>query len=63
MAIPWPARSFEHSQDEMVISMELVEGLPKSKDKDVILMVVDRLTKYSYFITLSHPYIFRWPRF
>jgi hypothetical protein len=39
------------------ISMDSIEGLPKSGNKSVILVVVNRLTKYSHFIALSHPYI------
>lgn len=38
------------------ISMDFIKGLPKSKGKTVILVVVDRLTKYAYFLSLSHPY-------
>jgi len=36
--------------------MNFIEGVPKSNHYSVILFMVDRHTKYAYFILLSHPY-------
>ncbi|KAL0326250.1 UNVERIFIED_CONTAM: Transposon Ty3-G Gag-Pol polyprotein [Sesamum radiatum] len=38
------------------ISMDFIKGLPPSEGKDSILVIVDRLTKYSHFLPLKHPY-------
>jgi hypothetical protein len=45
-----PDMAFQH------LIIDFIEGLPKSEVKDTILIVVDKLTKYSHFIPLSHPF-------
>ena len=35
------------------ISMDFIEGLPLSKGKDKIFMVVDRLKKYAHFMGIK----------
>lgn len=38
------------------LTMDFIEGLPKSDGCSVILVAVDRFTKYAHFIPLKHPY-------
>ena len=38
------------------VSMDFIEGLPRSEGKDCIFVVVDRLSKFAYFMALTHPY-------
>jgi hypothetical protein len=36
------------------VSMDFITGLPKYGVMNVIVVVVDRLTKYAHFVSLSH---------
>ena len=36
--------------------MEFIMGLHKSEGKSVVMVVVDKITKYGHFCELSHPF-------
>lgn len=38
------------------VSLDFIEGLPKSGSYDVILVVIDRFSKCAHFVPLAHPY-------
>lgn len=38
------------------VSIDFVVSLPLSKGKSIIMVMVDRLSKYAYLIALVHPY-------
>jgi hypothetical protein len=40
-----------------VVSMDFIEGLPLSDHSNCIMVVVDKLSKYSHFVPLHHPFI------
>jgi hypothetical protein len=48
--LPIPTQAWQ------IITMDFIEGLPKSQRYDVILVVVDKFTKYAHFVPLSHPF-------
>jgi hypothetical protein len=36
--------------------MDFIIGLPKSKGKSVIMVIVDKVNTYTHFCALSHPF-------
>lgn len=40
----------------MDISMDFIDGLPKAQGYSVIMVIVDRLTKFAHFVPVKHPY-------
>jgi len=38
------------------ISMDFIDGLPKSQGKSCVMVVVDKFTKYIHFLALAHPF-------
>jgi transposase InsO family protein len=39
-----------------VTTMDFIEGLPRSGKMNAILVVVDKFSKFSHFLPLSHPF-------
>jgi transposase InsO family protein len=48
--LPVPSEAWE------TVYMDFIEGLPRSGNDNCVLVVVDKFTRYAYFITLLHPY-------
>ncbi|KAI9157303.1 hypothetical protein LWI28_020195 [Acer negundo] len=38
------------------IALNFIEGLPNSSGKDIILVVINKYTKYGHFLPLAHPF-------
>lgn len=39
-----------------VVSLDFMEGLPSSNRMNAIIVIVDKFTKYTHFMALSHPF-------
>jgi hypothetical protein len=39
-----------------IVSMDFIEGLPKSRSASCMFVIVDKFTRYGHFIALSHPF-------
>lgn len=39
-----------------MVTLDFIEGLPKSNSYNCILVVVDKFSKYAHFLSLSHPF-------
>jgi hypothetical protein len=48
--LPTPQEAWE------TVSLDFIEGLPRSDNSNCILVVVDKFPRYDHFIPLSHPY-------
>jgi hypothetical protein len=48
--LPIPSKAWE------IVSLDFVEGLPKSGGYDTIMVIIDKFTKYGHFLPLKHPY-------
>jgi hypothetical protein len=49
-ALPVPSESWQ------VVSMDFIEGLPRSGSANCIMVVVDKFSKYAHFVPLLHPF-------
>jgi hypothetical protein len=38
------------------ISMDFIVGLPNSNNRSIIMVVIDRLSKFAHFFSLQHPF-------
>lgn len=40
----------------LVVTLDFIEGFPKSNHYNCVLVVVDKFSRYAHFIPLSHPF-------